>query len=160
MSGMQRVKGGGVPKDLQQGQPKKSAFSERRISIAADIPLDLVRADELLTAFGRWATWRIKRRRCGSAEGAYRPPANDDDRRPAEVLLVEFDAMRVQRALSRVPDLQRVVLEILYVPRPWPPEAALRRLRIPPRLSQDRHLTGLRMFDSIHAATPKAHNRT
>jgi hypothetical protein len=119
-------------------------------SIAADIPPSLAAADEALTRFGRWAMHRHKKQRCASAEGHYSIPPNDDSRAPREVLLTDFDAMRVQRALSRVPDVQRIVLEVLYVPRRWPAEVQLRMLRIPPRLSQDRHLVGLRMFDNIH----------
>ena len=115
-------------------------------NIAADIPLDLRTADELLTRFGRWAMHRHRKQRCASAEGMYRTPPNDDDRQPRELVMPAIDAMAVQRALAGVPDRERVVLEILYVPRRFPVQAQMRRLRIPPRLAQERHLLGLRMF--------------
>lgn len=118
--------------------------------ISARVPQDLAWADELLMLFGRWARDREIRRRCGSAEGQYRAPPNDDDRKPKEVHMTTADAMQVQRALSRVPDRERIVLEVLYVPRQWTAVQQLRFLRIPPRLSRDRHLTGLRMFANTH----------
>lgn len=121
-----------------------------RENISADIPGNLAEADELLTRYGRWAMTRAGRERCGSAESMYRPPQNDDDRQPKADRLDMLDALNVQRALARVPDQQRVVLSVLYVPRRLPAEAQLRLLRIPPRLSRDRHLTGLRMFWNIY----------
>ena len=115
-------------------------------NIAAEIPADLQMADQLLTRFGRWAMHRHKKQRCASAEGAYVTPPNDDDRQPRAIQMPVADAMAVQRALAQVPERERIVLEILYVPRRWPVEAQLRRLRIPPRLCRERHALGLRMF--------------
>lgn len=92
-------------------------------------------------------------RQCGSAEGNYRPGAGEvmeSRREPGEVLMPTHEALNCQRALQRVPDLNRVVLAILYVPAKIRPEHALRLLRIPPRLSQERHLTGLKMFNNLH----------
>ena len=119
-------------------------------NIAATIPLELRDADELLYRYGRWAMHRHKKQHCGSAEGRYAIPPNDDDREPREVILSTPDAMQCQRALSRVPEINRVVLVILYVPQRIPPEVALRRLHIPPRLSQERHRIGLVMFRNLH----------
>ncbi len=115
-------------------------------NFAADIPPELREADELLTRYGRWACDRRHRRRCGSAEGRYRAPANDDDRQPRELLQPDFEALQCQRALARVPDLERVVLTVLYVPQRMPVELQLRLLRVPPRLCRERQLRGLRMF--------------
>lgn len=122
---------------------------KRDANIAADLPRDLWEADELLTKYGRWAMHRHKKQRCASAEGMYRIPPNDDDRQPREVKLKDFDAMTVQRALARVPDRERIVLAVLYVPQRLPPQAQFRMLRIPPKLARDRHLLGLRMFDNL-----------
>ena len=122
----------------------------RDANIAADIPAELRGADDLLTRYGRWAMHRHKKQRCASAEGMYRIPPNDDDRQPREVLLANFDAMTVQRALARVPDRERIVLAVLYVPQRLPPQAQLRILRIPPKLARERHLHGLRMFSNLH----------
>lgn len=124
--------------------------------ISALIPAGLREADELLTRYGRWAMRRHSKRRCASAEGMYRIPPNDDDRQPREVLLPLLDALAVQRALYRVPDLQRVVLAILYVPQRRPPQALLRIMRIPPRLSCDRHITGLRCFWNLYRMAERA----
>lgn len=116
---------------------------------AADVPSSLKQADEVLEAYGRWAMDRYRRRQCGSAEGRFKAPPNDDDRDPREVIMPTPDAMRAHRALQRVADKERIVLHILYVPHRMKPEVQLRILRIPPRLCQERHLAGLRMFDNL-----------
>jgi len=118
-------------------------------NLSADVPGHLAWADELLTRFGRWAMDRRRVHHCGSAEGKYKAPANDDDRKPREVLMPGFEAMEVQRVLSRVPEQQRVVLEVLYIPRRWTVVQQMRFLRIPPKLSRERHLSGLQMFANL-----------
>lgn len=128
----------------------RAPVSRSKEDIAASIPVGLLAADDLLTRYGRWAITRGGRRRCGSAESAYRAPPNDEDRQPRELVMDMLDALAVQRALARVPDMQRVVLAVLYVPQRMPPAVQLRLLRIPPRLSRDRHLSGLRMFWSLY----------
>ena len=60
------------------------------------------------------------------------------------------EAANVQRALSRVPEKERIVLQLLYVPHRWPAHVMLARAKIPARLSQERHLAGLRMFCNIY----------
>jgi|GEM_PF-2663152 hypothetical protein len=121
------------------------------MNIAADIPPGLADADEALTAYGRWAADRDSRRRCGSAEGHYRPEswhALEDRRTPMGMGMTLQEALVCQRALARVADRERMVLSVLYIPRRLPPEAQLRLLRIPPQLSQQRHLAGLQIFDN------------
>jgi hypothetical protein len=118
-------------------------------NLTFDIPADLREADELLTRYGRWACDRVRRRRCGSAEGRYRSPANDDDRQPREVLQPDFEALQCQRTLARVPDVERSILVVLYIPQRMPVELQLRLLRVPPRLCRERHLHGLKMFWSL-----------
>jgi hypothetical protein len=123
-------------------------MAKPRIQIYADLPKNLHEADEIMTNYGRWAVDRGDKRRCGSVEGRYRPPggqALEERRSPGESMVVER-ALRCQRALLGVPDLQRIVLTILYVPKRMPAEQQLRLLKIPPLLSQQRHLAGLRMF--------------
>ena len=127
-------------------------MSGQRENISSDIPVSLRYADDLLSAYGRWAADKPTRHRCGSAEGAYRPGAGEalEQRREGKQWSLRADeAMICQRALARVPDLERVVLVVLYIPRRVPAEAQLRRLHIPPRLARQRHLYGLRMFDNI-----------
>ena len=118
-------------------------------NFTGDIPSDLSQADALLTQYGQWARDRFTLRRCGSAEGRYRSFQDDEDRAPKEALQHIDDALRCQRALARVPERERTVLAILYVPQRLPIEAQLRINRIPPRLCRERHLQGLRMFDNI-----------
>lgn len=130
-----------------------------QLSIAADIPADLIDADHALSRYGRWATTASGgAKRCGSAERMFRSEkwfavelrrSAEYARATREPLMSTDEALICQRALARVPDLQRVVLTVLYIPRRLPAEAQLRILRIPPRLSQDRHLRGLRMFDNL-----------
>lgn len=122
-------------------------------NLSADIPSDLQDADERLTRYGRWAMDRMRRHRCGSAEGRYRSTQDDLDRQPAEVLLHIDEALACQRALARVPELERRVLSILYVPQRMSVEMQLRLAHIPARLCQERHLRGLRMFDNIFKST-------
>ena len=122
----------------------------RRQQIAADIPMELAEADELLRKYGRSVMDRHKKEHCGSAEGRYKIPPNDDDREPREDLLAGADLTIVQRALIAVPEVFRQVLQILYVPKRLPAEAQLRRLQIPPKLSSERHLEGLRLFARHH----------
>lgn len=116
--------------------------------IAADIPRELFEADEVLTRYGRSVMDRFRKQHCASAEGKYSIPPNDDDRAPREVLLSEGDTRLVQRALLGVPDLERTVLQILYVPQRQPAEAQLRLKRISPETSCQRHIAGLRVFAS------------
>ncbi len=122
----------------------------RRISLSADLPDDLLDADDLLSRYGRWAMDRYRKRHCASAEGRYRTPPNDDDRQPREVLLSTPDAVLAQRALAMVPERERLVLAILYIPHRLPVEARLRVAGIPARLCAERHLRGLRMFCNLH----------
>jgi len=120
-----------------------------RQNLSADIPQNLQEADERLTRYGRWAMERDRRHRCGSAEGRYRSFQDDEDRAPKEVLQHIDEALACQRALAKVPELERAVLVILYVPKRLPIEAQLRLAKIPARLCRERHLQGLRMFANL-----------
>lgn len=127
--------------------------------IAAPIPPRLRYADDLLHRYGRWAKDRVRLHSCGSAERAYRPPWNECDREPKPILMHVDLAMACQRALAVVPERERLVLTVLYVPRRKPAELQLRLLRIPPRLCQERHIAGLTMFDNrisahLHSRAP------
>lgn len=120
-----------------------------KYNIAAEIPLNLQEADERLTRYGRWAMDRMRVHRCGSAEGKYRSVQNDDDRIPIEILLHIDEAMSCQRAFAKLPERERIVLKILYVPQRMPIEVQLRIARLNPRMCQERHLLGLRMFENL-----------
>ena len=124
-----------------------------KVNFAAELPPNLVEADERLTRYGRWAMDRLRRHRCGSAEGRYRSTQDDQDRQPPEVLQHIDEALACQRALARVPELERKVLTILYVPQRMSIEMQLRLAHIPARLCQERHLRGLCMFDNIFKST-------
>lgn len=128
--------------------------------IAAEIPPALRQADETLAQYGRWATTHGGRGsrpatldRCYIREADRRESLEAFQRRrehvPDDPLMPTPEALVAQRALARVPDVERIVLAILYIPGRLPPQAQLRILRIPPQLSRVRHLAGLRMFDNL-----------
>lgn len=121
------------------------------LEIAAPIPPELRAADELLTQYGRWARMgRGGARGCGSAERHYRAPAGEvlEARREAvDVGMSTPDAIKCQKALARIPEPERIVLQVLYVPQRCPAHVQFRILRIHPTDSQARHLRGLTMFD-------------
>ena len=52
-----------------------------------------------------------------------------------------------------MPDVERAVLTVLYVPQRMPVEQQLRLLRVPPRLCRERHLRGLQMFSTLWRLT-------
>jgi hypothetical protein len=126
--------------------------SIKKRPIAAEIPVELQDADELLTRYGRSVMDRWHKQHCASAEGQYVAPPNEDDRLPRETLLEGVDLALVQRALIAVPDRERQILQILYIPKRLPAQAQLRMLRIPPELACSRHLDGLRCFAARHRA--------
>jgi hypothetical protein len=121
-------------------------------SFAAEIPEGLSDMDDLMTRYGRWAMSRWTPSTCGSAEGMYRPERGsvEDRRNPPEVIMPPGDALAVQRALSEVPEKYRIVLQYLYVPQRLPAHVMLARARIPPKLSQERQIDGLRMLKNIY----------
>lgn len=124
--------------------------AKARRQIAADLPPELQEADEILARYGRWAMDRFRKQRCASAEGHYSIPPNDDDREPKEIQLQAADVVIVNRALLAVPDRERIVLHVLYIPKRLPPQAQLRTLRIPPRLAAARHMQGVRYFWNVY----------
>jgi hypothetical protein len=129
-------------------------------NFAADIPQALHEADEMLTRYGRWASNSGRSARtCGSAEGSYRPGAGDALEARRDVVsagLSQAQRVAAQRALARVPEAERVVLTVLYIPRRLPIGAQLRLLQVPPQLSVERHLRGLRMWWNLYQAARSA----
>ena len=124
------------------------------LNYTAELPQELRQADQMLTAYGRWAKDRQKVHRCGSAEGRFRPPPDEsveeDSRRMArEAILSTPDALKIARALVRVPEQERIILQTLYVPQRLPAHRILQIKRVPPRMCQERHLAGVRMFANI-----------
>lgn len=123
---------------------------------SADLPASLAWADDLLTRYGRWAA-QLGRggRTCGSAEGDYRAPVRGDDdaRRTPAVGLTAAEAVACNRSFQSVPDRERIVLRVLYVPQRQTVEAQLRLLRIPASLCRIRHESGVRMFANVHRLT-------
>lgn len=122
---------------------------------AADLTPDLLEADEILTKYGRWAAAGPGPRTCGSAEGRYRPPGGavlESRREPVTVPLDMAQRVAAQKSLARVPEVERTVLVILYIPHRIPVGARLRLAQIPPRLSRERHERGLRMWWNLFRA--------
>lgn len=111
------------------------------------IPPDLQEADRLLAKYGRWAMDRFRKQHCASIEHRYVPPRDVENRRePAEVLIADFHAMDVQRALNLVPVQYRRVLQAEYIPQRLPMQAQRRMMRITKTTWDGSHLAGLRMF--------------
>lgn len=122
-----------------------------REQIYADLPQELRQAEELLKAYGRWAKDRHKPHTCGSAEGRYKPEEEEEKPAPKDEGIPKPDeVVKISRALLAVPELERQVLMALYVPRREPVMAWLRRHKIPPRVSRERHAAGVRMFWNVY----------
>ena len=69
--------------------------------------------------------------------------------------MLMVDALAVQRALAKVPEVERVVLAVLYIPNRLPAVVRLAKMRVPPLLSRERHIRGLRMFYNIWLRTER-----
>lgn len=129
-------------------------------NFAADIPPELARADDLLTQYGRWATSYGARKGAPTLDRMFIREADRKEsleaynrRRahvPAAQLMSTPEAMNVQRALAKVPDQERIVLTILYIPKRQPVHMQVAALRLTPSLCRIRHLSGLRMFRHLH----------
>jgi hypothetical protein len=134
----------------------------KRSDIYAIVPFRLARADDALHRYGQWARDRPKQNRCGSVERNFLRERYDDeaDRQPKLVLMHPDEAQAVQKALYKVPERERRILAILYVPGRIPAHVQLRIARIPARLSQERHISGLNMFDNrmnwVYSRSPGA----
>lgn len=129
------------------------------LDFSADIPPALHEADDILTRYGKWAAQGRAVRTCGSAEGDYRPGGGEalaSRREAADSPLSQDQRLAAQRALARVPEIERVVLAVLYVPARGSIGARLRAMGVPPRLSQERHLNGLRIWWNLYQLTAAA----
>jgi hypothetical protein len=127
----------------------------KREDLYSVIPAWLSFADEALAKYGRWAMDRNRIHTCGSAEGRYVPELQRGEalefrREARESIIPTPDALKIHRALLAVPELQRKVLHILYVPQRMPIPQQLRLARIPPKLCQERHRQGLQMFANVY----------
>ena len=130
--------------------------------IAADIPPELAAVDSLLSRYARWACARSRGGRVHTVERMYVAETEKsaryalDNRREAaygaatrEPVMPTPEALAVQRALGQVPLPERQVLAALYIPGRVPAWKRLADLRVPPRLSQLRHVAGLRMLQNL-----------
>ena len=111
----------------------------------ADLPPELHEADAILTSYGRWATRGGGGARCGSAEGMYRAPQDDEDRKPREPLMPMLDAERCAKALGTLPMMTLLIIQWLYVDTSSL-QAKMRKHGIQPRHMRERHLEGVRLF--------------
>lgn len=111
----------------------------------ADLPAELSEADELLKRYGRWARGGYSPARCGSAEGNYRAPQDDEDRQPREVIMPTAEVDRVKRALSGLPMMTLLVIQWLYI-NPSEMGYKMRKNGIQPRHMRERHLEGVHLF--------------
>ena len=111
----------------------------------ADLPAELLEADDILRRYGRWARGGSGAARCGSAEGNYRAPQDDEDRQPSEPVMVVADVERVRKSLMQLPPMTLLVIQWLYV-KPGQVQANMRKHGIQPRHMRERHLEGVQCF--------------
>lgn len=117
-----------------------------RQQLYADLPADLQEADDILRRYGRWARGRGGGgARCGSAEGAYRSPQDDEDRQPSEPTMAALDVERARKALATLPTMTLCVIQWLYVDSSSL-KSKMRKHGLQPRHMQERHLEGVRLF--------------
>lgn len=116
-----------------------------RQQLYADLPPELAEADEILNRYGRWARGGAGPGTCGSAEGDYRAPQDDEDRQPHAVVMLKMDIDRARDALIALPTMTRLILQWLYV-RPATLPAQMRANGLQPRHVRERHLAGVREF--------------
>lgn len=125
----------------------------------AELPQELREADHILNSYGRWANRGGGGARCGSAEGMYRAPQDDEDRQPREPLMPTLDAERCQKALCRLPMMTLLVIQWLYVDTSGL-QAKMRKHGIQPRHMRERHLEGVRLFWQAWLGFAPITNRT
>ena len=117
-----------------------------RQQLYADLPAELHEADELLNRYGRWARGGGGGgARCGSAEGMYRAPQDDEDRRPREPVMPPLEVERAKEAKSTLPMMTLLIIQWLYVDT-GALHAKMRQHGIQPRHMRERHLDGVRLF--------------
>ena len=111
----------------------------------ADLPAELLEADDILRRYGNWARPRIAYETCGSAEGNYKAPPNDADRLPSQPVMQPRDLTRARAALLAMPTMTRLVIQWLYV-EPGSAQHYMRKNGIQPRHMRERHLEGVQLF--------------
>lgn len=111
----------------------------------ADLPAELHEADEILRRYGRWARPHVAYETCGSAEGNYKAPPNDEDRLPGQPILPPRDNERARKALISLPTMTRLILQWLYV-HPGSAQHYMRKHGLQPRHMRERHLSGVGEF--------------
>lgn len=116
-----------------------------RQQLYADLPAELLEADDILRRYGRWARPRPEYERCGSAEGDYKAPPNDDDRAPSPPVMSPQDQTRARAALVELPMMTRLIIQWLYV-HPGSAHHYMRKHRLQPRHMRERHLEGVKLF--------------
>ena len=130
----------------------------KMLSFWADVPEHLSRPHVVMERYAAWARSASSGggSRCGSAEGMYMPTggqALEDRRLPLEQMDNE-QAQHVRNALIKVDELHRRHLTVLYV-QDRRAVALLKQVRVPPQLSQVRHLEGLRRFWAAYEVVAK-----
>jgi GNAT superfamily N-acetyltransferase len=73
---------------------------------------------DFLKNWARWAREGQKYNRCGSAEGAYRAPKNDDDRQINGAYRVDVrSAIKAERLIVLLPEVEGIILVEAYIHR-------------------------------------------
>lgn len=127
--------------------------------IAAPIPENLLRADELLTRYGRWARTKSRgykpvtvERQFDAAMDSHESLASWQERCsrvPRDVAMPVRIAVAVQNIVQKLPFHERIVLHALYVPKATPARVQLQIVGVSARNSRVLHISGLRRFDGV-----------
>ncbi len=117
-----------------------------RQQLYCDLPPELHEADDILDRYGRWARGGGGGgARCGSAEGMYRAPQDDEDRKPSEPVMQPLEVERVKSSLTQLPMMTLLVISWLYIDV-GALQSKMRKHGIQPRHMRERHLEGVRLF--------------
>jgi len=130
----------------------------KMMSYWAEVPEQLQPPHLVLERYAAWARSPSSGGgRCGSAEGMYMATGGQalEARRAPLKQMDNEQAQQVRNALIMVDELHRRHLTVLYV-QDRRAVALLKQVRVPPQLSQVRHIEGLRRFWSAHQVVVKA----
>ncbi len=134
-----------------QARISRARFERQAMNrqLYADLPAELLEADDILRRYGRWARPHMIYETCGSAEGNYKAPPNDEDRLPSPPVLPPRENERARKALIGLPTMTRLIIQWLYV-HPGSAQHYMRKHGLQPRHMRERHLSGVREFWTLY----------
>lgn len=112
----------------------------------ADLPQELHEADQILKRYGNWARPKLKYEHCGSAEGRYVPPPNDDDRTPKSEIMSRIELDKIRACLGTLPMMTLMIVNLLYANSTSRIQSQMRKHKMQPHHMRERHIEGVRLF--------------